>query len=93
MAGIAETEVAYAQFLAIGGSIDGLCRDGEIPRPGSAACDICCLANLAVLPAQIARPLPFRTEALPSGAAWLASLPGAVFSNPAAPVRAPPMIA
>lgn len=93
MAAFAQTEAEYAQFLAAGGSVADLCRDGKIAHPGSAACDACCMAVLAVLPRVVANPLPFQTEARPHVAAPVAGLPGAAFSNPAAPVRGPPLIA
>lgn len=93
MVAFAETEAEYAQFLAAGGSFEDLCRDGKIPHPGSAACDACRLANLAVLPIIATVPIQYQTEALPFVTAPAAGLPRGVFSNPAAPPRGPPMIA
>lgn len=86
-----ETDVAYAQFLAIGGAFDDLCKDGGISHPGSTACDACHLTNLVALPPFVAPPPSIATTALAFLAAPATLAPRAALSNPAAPVRGPPM--
>lgn len=93
MAASAETEASYAQFLASGGSFEDLCRDSDLPHPGSAACDACRLTDLALVPVVMADPVPFSLKALPDARVVVTGLTGPVFSNPAAPARGPPMIA
>ncbi|MFN3847318.1 MAG: hypothetical protein ACK4RZ_16075 [Paracoccaceae bacterium] len=92
LAGFAQAEDAYTQFLAAGGSNADLCRDGNVPHPGSVSCDACRLVDLAVLSPVVALRLPDPFAAIPFAVPPHPSAPHAQVLNPAAPARGPPRI-
>ncbi len=90
---LAQTEIALAPLLAMGGTLDDLCAEEEGAHcPGCVECDSCCLQLSAPLPMQSALAATRWQLVIAQGAPLdrIAGLP--LRAPPSPPARAPPRL-